>query len=500
MRRLLVCGVICAGAALAQSAGQLALREWRERHERYVLDQLFELLRLPPGGSDASELRRNAEAVADLFKRAGFKTTLWSLSDAPPVVIAEHFERPGLPWVVLYNCYDPPVEGRRDSPLAEFTRPVLLSGPRELGGRPIPLPSPGWPSDPEWLVQGRALQQRLPFVALSVAWEALRTSGWRPRYNLRILVEGEGYRGSNQLQRLLRQNPALANVDAWILLVGSQPRPPLWSVCFGVPTYLSVELAIYAHVERSDLGQTKSSAPGPATLLVHLLATLRDESGQLRIRGLEDLPAAPGTTRRSTASRFSAQREPAGRLNDLPWLEIVRLDYAGTEASDRSRAVAWLVLEMPAGWSWHAVADRLMQHIRNQGFYVTASEPSWELRRARRRVCRLTIREARNGKRTSSETPFATGLCSHLEGWGKALEVNPYCHQPLPGTAWIEQVRGSLAVVPLAFATAAASGEELVRLADLWEEIDTAGALLSWEPPALAAETPRTRQMVRSGR
>ena len=125
----------------------MTAREWRESHERAILDEFVDILRIPNDGRDRLAMRRNAEAVARLFEKRGVQTRLLEASGGPPSVYGELIVPGAKQTLVFYAHYDGYPAEQKNWYTGDPFRPVLMSGPVEEGGQPIPLPNPGWPSD-----------------------------------------------------------------------------------------------------------------------------------------------------------------------------------------------------------------------------------------------------------------------------------------------------------------------------------------------------------------
>src|SRR3954447_5221435 len=88
--KLLALVLVAAGCAAAQSnSAAVAAREWRETHERAIVEEFMGLLSVPNLARDAADVRRNAEAISTLLTRRGMKTRLLEISGVPPAVYGE---------------------------------------------------------------------------------------------------------------------------------------------------------------------------------------------------------------------------------------------------------------------------------------------------------------------------------------------------------------------------------------------------------------------------
>src|SRR5579859_26039 len=98
MYRVLLCliavGLAVSAPARAGSSGELLqkVRAYRTAHAPDILREFVQLLAIPNVASDRANIRRNADEVAQMLERRGFKPQLLQLSsepEVPPLVYAQ---------------------------------------------------------------------------------------------------------------------------------------------------------------------------------------------------------------------------------------------------------------------------------------------------------------------------------------------------------------------------------------------------------------------------
>jgi hypothetical protein len=67
----------------------LAARQFRESHERAIIDEYFQLLSIPNIATDQVNIRRNADFIVAMLKKRGVNSRLVEAPDANPVVFGE---------------------------------------------------------------------------------------------------------------------------------------------------------------------------------------------------------------------------------------------------------------------------------------------------------------------------------------------------------------------------------------------------------------------------
>lgn len=486
-----------------------AARQWREEHERAILDEFVELLRLPNPAQDLLALRRNAQAVAGLLERRGVRTRLLESSNAPPVVYGELATPGAKQTITFYAHYDgQPVEPERWYTRGPFS-PVLMSTVLEAGGQPIPLPNPGWPSDPEWRLYARsAADDKAAIIAMASALEALRLRQVPLEANLKFFIEGENESGSPHLEQLLRAHRQLLASDLWLLVDGALPANRQQQLVFGARGFLALELTVYG--PRRELASSEFSnwSPNPAFQLARLLASMCDDTGKVLIEGfyrgvvplskteLEAIAQAPSydlmlRSELGLAETEGGSRNLAEAINQ-PALNIrgIAAGAVGAGAPRRIPALARASLEvhLVKGMDPRTTAARLAEHIRKQGFYVTEAEPSESLRRTYARICRIEQAPALIPVRTPMEADISQRVIAAVE---KAR--GPVMKVPTGGAVpAMSAVAGILEAPAILVPIANHDGNqhshnENLRLQNLWDGIELLAALMALPPPAAPA-------------
>jgi hypothetical protein len=214
---------LCAGqSGSVTNPAALAARQWRQLHERAIIDEFVSLLAIPNIASDRANIQRNAEAIAALLEKRGVAAKLVSVPDGNPVVFGEIKE-----WAT------PP-----------FT-PTLRDKQLEKDGQVISLPAPGVRFDPEWRLYARgAGDDKAPIIAMLAALDAIRDAGLRPRSNIKFAFEGEEEAGSPNLERTLAANKDLFSGDVWLMCDGPVHQTRRQLIAFGARVVDQIDITV----------------------------------------------------------------------------------------------------------------------------------------------------------------------------------------------------------------------------------------------------------------
>jgi acetylornithine deacetylase/succinyl-diaminopimelate desuccinylase-like protein len=497
---------VCAAGLAAQNftptnAAALAARQWREQHERAIVDEFVSLLVIPNIAEDRLSIQRNAETIARMMERRGIAAKLISVPGGNPVVSGE-IRTPGATrTIVFYAHYDGQPLDPNEWATPPFT-PTLRDKPVERDGQVIQLPSPGTPFNPEWRLYARsAADDKLPIVAILSAMDALRETGWKRKSNIKLVFEGEEEAGSTNLERTLAANKDLFEGDLWLICDGPTHPSRRQQIVFGVPGAIQFDITVYGPRNELHGGHYGNWAPNPALMLARLLASMKDDDGNVQIehfydglvplnetekRALGDVPDVDAELMRDfwLGSTVASPKKLA-ELITLPGLNIRGFSSARAGAQAASvvpaTAIASLSVYPMEGMDQQRVADFLIEHVRKQGFLVTRDEPGPEVRMANAKVARVVVRPGGyNGTRTPMDLPIsqelirvvesARGPVVKLPNWGGAIPLD-----------MIERTLGTRALVlPTAnHDDNQHSANENVRIQNLWDAIELTAALLT---------------------
>lgn len=485
----------------AQTSPVVAAREWRQSRERAILDEFTELLRIPNVGGDTANLRRNAEFIERMFRRRGVNTRLLEIEGYAPVVYGELRSPDATQTIAFYAHYD----GESVAPGEWYTsdpfRPTLSSGALERGGRPIPLPSAGWPSDPEWRLYARsASDDKSVILFLVTALDALRSRNLPIHSNLKFFFEGQQEGDSPQLPQYLSEYRELLDADLWLLLDGTIYNNGQYEVIFGKPGSVGLDLTVYGARDALDSTEYGGWTSDPAMMLAQLLSSMKSDDGKVAVDGFYD-DAAPleASARAAIAEAPDASDERAREL----WLapdegssltEILHepeLNVTGMSSGDArldgermipSSASASVDIRLVAGMDYRDILEKLVDHIRGEGYIVLENEPGETVRLKNRRIARVTRRMGHNAVQTSMDLPIAQRVVAALEAARGPVVKLPAAESPLPLDVIHEALETPMLIVPTADPDDRRHGSnENIRLRSLWEGIETMAALLATE-------------------
>jgi acetylornithine deacetylase/succinyl-diaminopimelate desuccinylase-like protein len=487
--------------ALAQGS----VREYRRAHEHEILKEFVELLAIPNVANDRENIRRNAAAVITMMRRRRLQPRLLEASDpaAPPAVYGE-WKTPGATrTLIFYAHYDgqPTDPGKWSDTLP--WQPALRTAALEAGGKVLPLPKTGEAINPEWRLYGRsAADDKAGVMAILSAFDALIASGVKPTSNLKFFFEGEEEAGSPHLAELLRLNKQLLQSDAWIICDGPVHQSGRKQVVFGVRGDTNVDLTVYGAKRPLHSGHYGNWAPNPALILAQLLASMKDASGRVTIAGwydnieplgeaerraIAEAPQYDDTLRSQLGlARTEGQGKSLLELINEPSLNINGMSSGDVGVLARNiiptTATAVLDLRLVKGNDHLRQVQRLIEHIRKQGFYVTDHDPSDEERQRYPLIARVTQRTGGyNAERTRMDLPISLAVNSAVQSTSEQQIVRlPTAGGSLPLSIITDNLTTVTMTVPIAnYDNNQHAENENLRLQNLWDGIETMAAIMT---------------------
>jgi acetylornithine deacetylase/succinyl-diaminopimelate desuccinylase-like protein len=191
--------------------------------------------------------------------------------------------------------------------------------------------------------------------------------------------------------------------------------------------------------------------------------TLKREFGLARTEGngekLIDLIAQPSLTIRG----FSSASVGATARNVIP-----------------ATAEATIDLRVVKGVDFKVQQDRLMAHIKKQGYYVTEKEPDMDTRLTYPKIAQVKRGSGYNAARTSIDLPVSKQVVATLQKARGPLVVLPTLGGSIPLYLFTDVLQTPAIGIPIAnHDNNQHSSDENIRLQNLWDGVETLSALLT---------------------
>ena len=235
-------------------------------HSQSYLARLIEYLRRPSISAYDEGIGEVANYIAEVIRHMGLTVSILP-TDGWPMVFGEYIVQSNAPTVLLYGHYDvqPP------DPLEEWISPPFE--PTIRNGR--------------LYARGVGDNKGQHFAQLMALESLLACRGTLP-CNVKVLLEGEEEVGSPHMPSFIREHRAELQADLVIVSDGPVHENGQSTISFGVRGVLDIELRAVGANRDLHSGHWGGIVPDPLWTLVHLLATMKNERGEITIDGFYD--------------------------------------------------------------------------------------------------------------------------------------------------------------------------------------------------------------------
>ena len=501
--------IFCAGNSFSGPSDPLLtqIRDYRIAHEGEIISEFVQLLSIPNVSSDRVNIRRNAEFTREMMSKRGIEV---QVIDTPgnPVVYGEMKVPGAVRTLMFYAHYDgQPVDVSAWTGTDPF-KPVLRPGKLQPGTsapQPVPFPDEGARYDEDWRIYARgSSDDRAPVTGLLASIDALRASGITLRNNIKFIFEGEEEEGSTNLALFLQEHQDLLHCDILFMCDGPAYYSGDPTLFFGARGVTSLEITVYGPNSSVHSGHYGNWIPNPGIRLAHLLASMRDENGKVKIDGwydtcvplteleIQTVKAIPSYEKEimenygftgpenNWDSLMEAIQYPALNLNGL------QSGWVGDQQRTilPSSATVALDVRLVEGNDPDDMLDKIIKHVKKQGYHVTDGEPDSATRQRFPLIAKV---ERKEGGYRASRTPMDHPLSlAAIKALTEQSENKPVLLPSLGGSLPIYLFSDLLQVpiigVPIAnHDNNQHQADENIRIGNLWTGIETYSALLMME-------------------
>lgn len=488
----------------AQSEPVLKVRDFRKANEHNLLAIYVDFLKIPNVADDMPNIKKNANWISDYMKSKGISNVQLlhpKTSDNPPAVYGEVMVPGATQTVVFYAHYDgQPVDSTKWSEGLHPFKPRLANGSLANGAQLIDWPQPSTAFNPEWRIYARgSSDDKAGVYTIINAYAALAALHISPSINIKFFFEGEEEAGSTHLDEIFDQYKTLLNADIWVISDGPVHQSGRKQVVFGVRGDTHVELTVFGPKRPLHSGHYGNWAPNPAMEMAHLLASMKNNKGEVTIKGFYDDVIPLTEAEKSALSKIPAveeqlkkelgikKAERMGTINEnlnRPSLNINGLQSAGVGKQSANviptKAIASIDLRLVAGNDWKRQQQKVINHIKAQGYHVTDAEPTNEERALYDKICMVKRSEGYNAQKTPMDNAMAQQIVAAVTA---ALPEKPVLLPTLGGSLPLfifEQMLNTKPVtVPMANHDNNQHAEnENIRIQNLWDGLEMFASIM----------------------
>ncbi len=486
-----------------QSASVQKVSEYSRLHEADIMNEFISFLSIPNVASDSVNIRRNADFIMNMMKKRGIGNVQLLNADnpsAPPAVYGEVKVPGAISTIVLYAHYDgQPVNPLQWAKGLDPFIPKLFSGRIDKDAKEIAIPPDAYQPDYRIYARG-ASDDKAGVAAILNAYEAITKTGMLPASNIKFFFEGEEEAGSTHLAEILENHKSLLQSDLWIICDGPVHQSGKKQVIFGVRGDTHIEVTVFAAKRPLHSGHYGNWSPNPGMQLAKLIASMKDDNGKVTIKGFYDdvtplsvtekkaLQEIPSVEEQMKTELGIAKREMHDR-NLYEALMMPSLNVNGMQSANTGKlaaniipttATASLDLRLVSGNDWKRQQQKVIDHIKAQGFYVTDKEPTDEERKKYAKIAMVKRSDGYNAQRTSMDLPLAKKVIDAVKATtGEQVVLQPSTGGSLPLYVFEKYLNAKTISVPIANHDNNQHAEnENIRIQNFRNGIETMAALM----------------------
>ncbi|GAC1431456.1 MAG: dipeptidase [Chitinophagaceae bacterium] len=425
-----------------------------------------------------------------------------STEGAPPAVYGEVMVPGATQTLIFYAHYDgQPVNPLQWAKSLDPFQSKLFSVPIDKDGINIPFPADARYNN-DWRLYARsASDDKAGVDAILNAYDAIQKSGLQPGSNLKFFFEGEEEEGSPHLNEIMENHRSLLQSDLWIICDGPVHQSGKKQIVFGVRGDTHLDLTVYGPVRPLHSGHYGNWAPNPALMLAKLLASMKDDNGKVTIKGFYDDVTPLSSSERKALNKVPSVDEqmknelginaiemPGTTLSESinqPSLNIngMQSGNVGRLASNQipTYATAVIDLRLVLGNDWRRQQQKVTNHIKALGYYVTDHEPDADERKKYAKIIKVIPgNDGYNAQRTAMDLPVIKKVIAAVKTTStEQVVLQPTSGGSLPLFLFEKYLGAKTITVPITNHDNNQHAEnENIRIGNLLDGIETMGALM----------------------
>lgn len=253
-----------------------------EENRESFIERVMDYVRHPSISAQNNGIKEVAAILVDMLQGMGMEATTIPTKNHP-MVLGRMEKQPGKPTVLLYGHYD-----------------VQPPEPYELWDSP-----PFEPTIRNGRIYARGIgdNKGQHFAQLMALESHLKVTGELP-CNVIFLLEGEEEIGSPHIAEFVAEHADKLDADLVVTSDGPLHESGMPIITFGVRGVASFELRAKTANRDAHSGNFGGVMPNAIWKLVHLLATMKNDRGEITIDGLHDIVVPPTNMEREAVSKL----------------------------------------------------------------------------------------------------------------------------------------------------------------------------------------------------
>ncbi len=391
--------LVTTNSVRAQRSRNSNLDEIAKKHAVNSFNEFFELLSLSNDAHFPSDIEKNIQWCESAFAKRNFSTKRLNTATIP-LLLADRKVGNAKKTVLIYIQIDGqpvnPSQWEQESPW----KPTLKEKDANGKWRVIANERLYEDLNPDWRIFARSTADaKGPAVAFLASLDALNELKAEPNYNIKVIMDFEEELGSPHLPEAIEQYKSELTADVLIIFDGPRHVSNQPTLSFGARGICEITLITFGPRSPVHSGNYGNYTPNPAMRLARLLASMKDDNGQVIIPGFYDgvtltegekkiLRQVPDNE--NEIRKFLGIAEPDKIGNSFqeslqyPTLNIRGMNalFVGDEVRTLIPATATAEIDIRLVPSSNAerLIELIKKHIEAQGYYLVNKEPTEEER------------------------------------------------------------------------------------------------------------------------
>ncbi|HUQ87122.1 MAG TPA: M20/M25/M40 family metallo-hydrolase [Vicinamibacterales bacterium] len=492
--RLAVLFALLASPAFTQSAD---VSDYVRRHQGEIVRELLALVAIPNHRADLPNIKRNAELLRQMLERRGMKPEVWDTPTAP-LVYGERLVPGATRTILFYIHFDgQPVDKaawKQDDPF----KPIVRAGSLEEGAAVVTDVATRESFPDNYRVYARSAgDDKGPIQAFVSAMDAI---GSKPSQNIKLILHGEEEGGGPSLDYAIKNHAEKLRSDVLIIVDGPQHPSNKPTIYYGARGGAGLEVTVYTAKSGMHSGNYGNWLPDANVRLTQLISSMFTPAGKVAIDGFYDdvLPFPAAAVQMMTAvpdvSDTMRQQYGLGSTDgaasslqeglNLPAFSVHMMKGGEVGGVIAASATAEIALRLVKENSPRVMVDRILAHIRKQGYFIVDKDPDTATMAAHPRIAKVTTRaNAESGAwRTDPDLPAVKFIADALRaryGDNNVVRIRTL-GGGIPAGAFINAFQVPTVGISLAnYDDNQHTDNENLRLGHLWKGIETLAALMT---------------------
>jgi len=425
-----IMSLVVAAAVAAHPSGQAgAVPAYVRDHQQAIVREFMALLAIPNVHTDLPNVKRNAELLRLMLDRRAMNAVVWE-TPSVPLVFAEKRVPGAARTILFYIHFDGQPVDKAAWHQADPWTPIMRAGKLEDGAREVEDWSTRTSFPDDWRIYARSAgDDKGPIQAFVSAMDAI---GGTPAQNIKVILDGEEEGGNQALAFAVKNHADQLRSDVLLIVDGPQHPSGNPTVYYGARGGAGLTLTVYTAQAAMHSGNYGNWLPDANVRLAQLLSTMVAPTGKVTIDGFYDdvLPFPPAALkmmqevpddtesmrrRYGLGSTDGAARSLQEGLN-LPAFSVHMMKGGEVGGVIAASATAEIAMRLVKENSPPVMVDRVIAHIKKQGYFVVDANPDTATLASHPRVAKIVRRDGVGigAWRTDPDTPEARMITDAL--------------------------------------------------------------------------------------